>query len=95
MLKLSIHNHHTELDHVDEVDLTLYHIISRPLVSTGKRIQATAAKPNTSSKTTTASIWWQLCSMPTAIRGQTMPPILPMAVAIPTPVERADVGYTW
>jgi hypothetical protein len=26
--------------------------------------------------------------------GQTMPPILPMAVAIPTPVERADVGYT-
>ena len=32
--------------------------------------------------------------MPTATRGQTTPPILPMAVAIPTPVERTDVGYT-
>ncbi|BAS85408.1 Os03g0638250 [Oryza sativa Japonica Group] len=41
-----------------------------------------------------ASIWWQLLNMPTATRGQTTPPILPIAVAMPTPVERADLIQT-
>jgi hypothetical protein len=73
-----------------------YHqFISRPLVSTGKSMQAIAARHNTTSNTMMASIWWQLLSIPTATRGQTTPPILPMAVAIPTPVERTDVGYTY
>ena len=69
--------------------------IPRPLVSTGKNMQATAARHNITSNTMSASIWWQLRSIATATRGQTTPPILPTAVAIPAPVERTTVGYTY
>ena len=65
------------------------------MVSTGKNIQATAARHKTTSNTTSASIWWQLPSKATATRGQTTPPTLPIAVAIPEPVERTYVGYTY
>jgi len=58
-------------------------------------MQATAARHNITSNTMSASIWWQLRSIATATRGQTTPPILPMAVAIPAPVERTNVGYTY
>ena len=97
---VSIHNYDEPQAHLDapsvlsQLTPCVLQSISRPLVSTGKRMHATPARNSTSSNTSTASIWWQFRSMPTATSGQITPPILPMAVAIPTPVERTDVGYT-
>lgn len=68
---------------------------SLPLVSKGNKRTQRPERSIITSNTITAAVWWQPLTNPTATRGHTMPPILPIAVVIPTPVALTLVGYTY
>lgn len=66
-----------------------------PLVSYGKSITESAEISNTSKNRTTAAVWWQPATSPTATIGHTIPPIRPIALATPLPVALIGVGYNY
>lgn len=66
-----------------------------PLVSNGSN---TTLRPKRSVVTTNmirGSVWWQPLPIPAAIKGQTMPTILPSVIATPTPVALKLERYTY
>lgn len=66
---------------------------SRPFVSNGKSNTHTPERKITIWNSKIDAVWWHPCTKPTATRGQIIPPILPIELAIPTPVVRIEVGY--
>lgn len=66
---------------------------SRPLVSNGKSNTHIPESKIIISNSRMDAVWWHPFTKPTVTRGHTIPPILPIALAIPTPVVRTEVGY--
>lgn len=94
MHSLVVYEHHTKPFTGFELDDTLS-LNSRPLVSNGKSNTHIPETRITTSNSRMDAVWWHPCTKATATRGHTIPPILPIALATPTPVVRTEVGYIY
>jgi len=75
--------------------LDILSVSSRPLVSNGNSITQHPATNIMHTKRISAAVWWHPCTRLTATSGQIIPPILPIELATPMPVDLTDVGYIW
>lgn len=94
MNSLVVYEHHTKPFIGFELDDTLS-LNSRPLVSNGKSNTHIPERRITTSNSRMDAVWWHPCTKATATRGHIIPPILPIALATPTPVVRTEVGYIY
>lgn len=94
MNSLAVYEHHRKTFIGFELDDTLS-LNSRPLVSNGKSNTHIPERRITTSNSRMDAVWWHPCTKATATRGHIIPPILPIALATPTPVVRTEVGYIY